>query len=219
MNTTNDENATPLDRATSARLSRLGAMPVDTSRVVARLRAKIPATRSKASWFRPLRAVAASFVVLATIGAIILSTSSRAVLASPEQLARVHTEMVAGHSSAPVDSVEHARQAIAVAWPKAPTLPDVPDDCVMACGMKSLNKKNTACVLLRNGDIPITMMVADAKDVTMADSPSVVSGGVNYHVNSCGPINMVMAERDGRWLCLIGSISRDRLVEMHSKLR
>ncbi|MDQ3440874.1 MAG: hypothetical protein M3478_11045, partial [Planctomycetota bacterium] len=72
MNMMNDENQTPLDRATSARLSRLGAMPVDTARVAARLRAQLPPARPQSSpqssWFRPLRAIAASFVVLTLIG-------------------------------------------------------------------------------------------------------------------------------------------------------
>jgi hypothetical protein len=225
MNMTNDDdqNVTRVDRAMSARLSRLSGMPVDTSRVAARLRAELPplpssSQRQTFSWLRPLRAVAASFVVLALIGAILIGTASRPVLASAEQLAQVHNEMVAGHSSSRVDSMDAARRAIAAEWPDAPAMPDVPKEHVMACCMKPVNDRKTACVLLKQDDVPVTMMVADADDVRMPESPTVVYGGVPYHVSASGATNMVMTKRDGRWVCLMGSVSRNGLIEMASKL-
>lgn len=218
MNMMNNENETPLDQATSARLSRLTAMPVDTSRVAARLRAELSPQRSTASWFRPVRAVAASFIVLAMIGAIVLTTTSRAVLASPQQLARVHEEMVAGHATAQVNSIDAAQRTIAADWPQAPALPEVPPEHVMACCMKPINNKKTACVLLKSGDVPVTMMVANAKDVRMPKSRKVVSDGGTYHVEASGAINMVMTEQDGRWLCLMGALPETRLIQLAAKL-
>ncbi|MDQ3439450.1 MAG: hypothetical protein M3478_03775, partial [Planctomycetota bacterium] len=139
------------------------------------------------------------------------------VLASPEQLARVHAEMVAGDSTTRVESVDAAQRTIAAEWPQVPALPDVPEEHVMACCMKPIKNKKTACVLLNSGDVPVTMMVADGKDVRMPKSRTLVSGGVTYHVSAAGSINMLMTERDGRWMCLMGALPETELIQLASK--
>ena len=44
-------------------------------------------------------------------------------------------------------------------------------------------------------------------------------GGVTYHVESAGHLNMVMSERADRWICLIGQVPVDRLMNIADQLR
>ena len=49
-------------------------------------------------------------------------------------------------------------------------------------------------------------------------SDIVTRAGVAYHVQSSGPLNMVMTERNGRWVCLIGRLPAGRLMDLASGL-
>src|SRR5258708_4103456 len=99
MNEENHESTSELEQAISARLSRLRALPVDTSRLDKCLRAKLPEPRPQ--WrvlrLRSVRAIAASFVLFSGIvGAILLTASSGRALASSAQMAQMHEDIVAG---------------------------------------------------------------------------------------------------------------------------
>jgi hypothetical protein len=53
----------------------------------------------------------------------------------------------------------------------------------------------------------------------LPSSPTRTRGGVTYHVQSSGRLNMVMTEWDDRWVCLIGEIPADRLMDIAEQLR
>src|SRR5258706_14241624 len=101
-----DDIQDPLDRAIAARLAKLRAMPVDTSRLEAAIRAKIPKAPAatveaqrprRIRWFSPLRALAASFVLLCSVVAIVLLTSSSGpAMASASEMAQMHRDIVDG---------------------------------------------------------------------------------------------------------------------------
>ena len=88
----------------------------------------------------------------------------------------------------------------------------------MACCMKSVKNKKVACVLLKNGGIPVTLTVANAADMRLPTSPTIQRGGITYHVQTEGALKMVMTERNDRWICLIGELSADKLIELATKL-
>ena len=210
-----------LDRATANRLAKLRDMPVDTSRIERMLRSQIPQPRPRRiAWLRPMSAVAASFAALAILAALLLSSSAGPVLASPAQMAKMHEDLVAGRTPVmQVSSIDAANKALSAQWPQSPQLPDVPQDHVMACCMKSVRNKNVACVLLKSEGAPITMTVASASDMRLPTSPTVTKGGVTYHVQSFNALNMVMTERHGRWVCLIGEMPSERLMEVAAQLQ
>src|SRR5215217_419277 len=101
-----------LDRAVERRLARLRTMPVDTSRLEKAILSQIPRPqaeqpaeqqqqqrqRMRIGWLaalRPLRAVAASFLLLsAVVAAVLLFSSGGQVLASPSQMAQMHEDLV-----------------------------------------------------------------------------------------------------------------------------
>ena len=211
-------------RAVSDRLSKLRSMPVDTGRLENALRAQIPvpARRGRYAWqsMRALRAVAASLLLVGSLTAVLLFTTwSRPALASPAQMAKMHEELVSGRvPSVQVDSIEAANSALSSQHPDCPQAPQVPAGHVMACCMKSVKDKKVACVLLKREGVPVTMVVANSADMRSPKSPEVMRNGVSYRVESVGSLSMVMTERHGRWVCLIGEIPADGLMDLASKL-
>ena len=221
-----------LEESTARRLARLGTMPVDASRLEAAVRAQVPEPQSRRderqqrlrrrmlpAWLKPMRAAAAAVILLAVGVAALLSTSGGPAMASTVQMAKMHEDLVAGRiPSVAVDSIGEANRVLAAKSPDCPEVPDVPQEHVMACCLKNVREKKVACVLLRSEGVPVTMVVANAGDMRSPKSSTVRHGGVTYHVQSSGPLNMVMTERHGRWVCMIGQIPSDRLMDLASEL-
>jgi hypothetical protein len=224
-----------LDRAVERRLARLRTMPVDSSRLEKAILSQIPRPqleepaeqqqrqRMRIGWLtglRPLRAVAASFLLLsAVVAAVLLFSSGGQALASPSQMAQMHEDLVSGRTPVmQVTSIEEANNVLSGQWPGGPSVPDAPQSHVMACCMKSIKDKKVACVLLRSEGEPVTMTVANAADMRLPKSDTVTHAGVTYHVQSSGSLNMVMTERNGRWVCLIGRLPAERLMNLASRL-
>jgi hypothetical protein len=220
-----DSDNERLDRATADRLGKLRAMPVDTTGLDRFIRAAIPAPsvgRAVLStrWFRPIRAVAASFLVIAVIAGILLSMSSQPVEASVADMAKFHNELVAGRVPVTrVDSIQDANKVLAAQWAESPKMPNMPEDHVMACCMRSVKNRKMACALLRGDGEPVSMTVANASDMKTPTSPVITHNGIDYHVQSVGTLNMVMTQRNGRWVCLIAKLPKDRLMDLAASLQ
>ncbi len=208
------------DLAVAERLGRLRTMPVDTTRLERLLEGKIPPAPARSGamrfgWLRPLQAIAASLLVMALIGALIWTTAGEPVLASAAEMARIHREMLNDPSDVfKVDSMRQASEVLSGKWPRNPGLPRSFDSHVMACCMHSIKDRKMACVLFRNDGRPVTLSVAKSSDLRSPQSPTVIRGGEAYHVESSGELNMVSTQRDGRWICLIGELPVDRLIEI-----
>lgn len=223
------------DEATARRLRRLDGLPVDTTRLEKSVGWQIPARGrlgqwSWRGWSRSLRAAAASLLVgMVLAGVLLLSTLSGPVQASAMQMAKVHEDLVSGKVPVTqVDSIEAAGRALSSQWPQAPDLPDlpqapqtpdVPREHVMACCMKSVKNKQMACVLLKKEGVPITMAVANAADVTGTHGTKVQRAGMICYVQAVGNLNMVMTQRQGRWVCLMGQVSDEQLIDLAAHLQ
>jgi hypothetical protein len=213
-------------RAVAGRLSKLRTIPVDTSGLEKALRAQLPpqpeTVASRRIWrIGTLRAIAASLIIVSSIVVgVVLITSSRSVQAEAVQMAQVHEEMVSGKIDVMhVDSIESANRMLSSANPDAPALPQVPDSHVMACCMKSVGNKRMACVLLKDSNVPVTLAVAKAEEMHLHPMPMVLHNGVSYRVQHVGSLSMVMTERDGKWLCLIGELPNERLMDLASQVK
>ena len=214
-----------MEQAVAARLAKLRTLPVDTSRLDKAMAAQIPPPpsppRRRILSLRPLRAIAASLLLLCGIAiAILLSTSNRPADAEAAQMAQVHEDMVSGRIPVmQVASIDAANRMLNSQSPGAPSLPNIPDSHVMACCMKSVHNKKMACVLLKDSDVPVTLAVASAADMKLHPAPIETRNGVGYRVEQVGALNMVMTERDGKWLCLIGRLPAERLMDVASQVR
>ena len=66
---------------------------------------------------------------------------------------------------------------------------------------------------------PITMTVARSQDVETPSCEAVNRNGTMYHVQAKDGVNMVMTERDGRWVCLMSELPQDQLIDLAARLR
>lgn len=227
MSEINPEHDAAWNEAVSARLRQLRSLPVDTSSLERAVTLELePAreTKDRRWWsgvLRPARAVAASLVLVAfVVAAVMLTASSGAVYAQPAQMAAMHRDLVSGQSPMmKADSVEAANRIITAEWAQSPELPNMPEKHVMACCLRRMNNKKIACVLLNDGGIPVSMMVADGSDVKNSRSSTFTKDGVPYQVESSDELNMVMTKRDGRWVCLVGDRPIERLIELSKSLK
>lgn len=215
-----NDKLTPLDQATSARLARLSTMPVETASLEARLRAQLPfpaRARPRILRWKGLAALAATLTVAAAILVVLLTSSSGPVMASTADMVRFHEDLVSGKTPVvKVDSIDQAAKALSDQWDGRLSLPNVPSDHVMACCMKSVNNKRVACVLLSSNGTPVTLVVADAREVK---APAAGSQSSGWYVHRANNLNMLMANREGRMICLIADLPREELISLASHLR
>jgi hypothetical protein len=214
-----------LDRAMADRLAKLGAMPVDTSRLAKRVEAQVPRRNEPQRslrlhrWMRPVRAVAASLLILGLIAGIIISSSSGPAMASTRDLLRVHQEVIAGTNHAvAVQSIASANSALARQWPGAPPLPQVSGKdgmscCVMSCCVHQIGHQKIACAAMTIDGAPVSMTVADAHKIKMPRGKTIERDGASYVVDADQGVNMVMTERNGRWACLMGQVTVEKLLD------
>jgi hypothetical protein len=157
--------------------------------------------------------VAASLLLVCAIAFSMLQ--GREAQASSLQMAQMHQDIVAGRiPTMHASSIDEANQAIAAMAGNFPRLPEAPAAQTMACCMRSVGKKKVACVLLDSGHTPVTMAVASSADVESPGTPVTVRGGVSYHVQTVGDLNMVMTERDSRWICFVGAMPVEKLMDL-----
>jgi hypothetical protein len=220
MDTNNSDDISDLDRATADRLAKLRSMPVDLGGLKTGIDAQLRRAGAdlavgRFGWIRSLRTMAAGVLLLALVGAAFLMLSGGPVEASTLQMAQMHEDIVAGRTpTMRVDSIDAANRMLA----NGVRVPNVPSEHVMACCMKSVKDKQIACVVLDNAGDPITLTVANARDVKPPTCPAVMCNGIECHVMRANGLNMVMTQRDGRWACLIGRASSTRLMDIASKL-
>jgi hypothetical protein len=229
--------AEALDRATAARLARLRTLPVEMSKLQAAVSSQIPRPSMEREqigqgdeirwhWTRRMRAAAASVAIL--IGLTIAFVAwqgvggGRAALASPPHMAALHARLVAGEIPVTeVASIEAADEVLASQSAQSPRVPDLPQQHVMACCLNQVDDRVVACLLLKQGDKPVSMMVADAK--AMRSPPgggeTIDRDGVRYRVHTCGTITMVMSARHDRWVCVMGELPAADLVDLASTLK
>ena len=211
-----------LERATRARLAKLASLPVDTTKAAACLRALVdqecgPVVHQhrRRLWVWPAwTGVAAAILIAATLLVVLLGGNS-AVYAAPAEMVRLHHDLVAGRVPViPVTNVDEARQAIESRWPDAPSLPPLPGDNIHACCLSGIKSRQVACILLRQGDTPVTVIVARAEDLRSAKGPTTIHGGRAYTMMSRDGLNMVMTRHEDRWVCLMGEAPQDKLIEL-----
>lgn len=214
------------DDAIAKRLARLRQRPLHMRGLQRRARQAIAERAERRPlmpfrrWIGPLNAMAASLLLAGIVVAVVLMMRGSAVLASPVELSRIHQANISGEASAGVAaSFESAEQYLARQWEQCPRLPDTPFISVTSCHVHRLAGKRIACVAGIVDGRPVTLAAAHATDMRLPRAPSVSRNGVEYRVQSSGGVNIVIAHRDGLWLCLMGELPVERLVEVAASLR
>jgi hypothetical protein len=214
---TPDEQNDPAQGILARRLARLGTNPIDTRSLDELMRKRLPpapgAAVRRPRWWAAVTAVAASILLVVAISLPLVQ--GREARASSLQMAQMHQDIISGKiPTMRAASIDDANQAIAAMAGNFPRLPEPPAAHTMACCMRNVGNKKVACVLLETGNTPVTMAVANAADVESPQSPVTVRAGVSYHVQAAGDLNMVMTERGGRWICFIGALPAEKLMDL-----
>jgi hypothetical protein len=167
-----------------------------------------------------LRAVAASLVVGVLLAAIVLMISSSPALATPQRMAAIYNSAVDGKNHpTTVATANEAREVLRRKWPDAPVVPEVQDLQLMHCCVHEIGRKQMACVTFLVEEQPVTLAFASARDVRSPHGETKVIDGESFVVGSADGVNMVMSERGGTWMCLMGRLSVERLSEVARTIR
>lgn len=231
MTSSTNSNPTPeqLDELTRARLAKLAAMPVDTSRLDAMLRRELPARKAPGQtmparrWMtgamRPLRIAAAGIAAVGVATIVFLMVLSQPVNASAGAMQNLHRSIIRGDDgSVQVASLEEAGRVLQASWPGGPDMPapamEMPEGNVMHCCVHEVGRKKMACVAMTIDGVPVSVAVAEARDVKMPRLTAVQRGGAEYLTQTEGSFSMVMTQRQGRWLCVMGELPVERLLDV-----
>lgn len=188
------EPESPLDRAVSARLRKLAAMPVDSRSLEAAIERAIPRPRRGrpvSLYLRPIHALAASLVLGILIFGAVIGLTPRPVLASPQVLETIYHDgaMAMTEGSAPMD-----------------------------CCIQRVKGKTVTCMTLDSNGVRVSMAVADAKDFKVpSEAKRKDVNGVTYYVQSSPKINMVMTVKGETWMCLMGPVPENDLFKLMVK--
>jgi len=194
-----------LDQATLARLAKLRSTPVDMSRLQQFVAREIPRRRTRL-FLRPAIALAASIVLMVAGTLAFFAFSSKPAMASPMEMAQLYNDVVSGKGGGMVvHSVAEANRMLAS---KDQSMPNMPDDLVMSCCMSKVHNKQVACLVLKDQANPIIVTVAKAADMDMTDCQQSANG-----------VNMVMAQRGGKSICVMGKVPIARLIEVAGQIK
>jgi len=194
-----------LDLATSARLAKLRSTPVDMSRLQQFVAREIPRRRTRLM-LRPVLALAASIVLMIGGTLAFFAFSSRPAMASPVEMAQLYNDVVSGKASnMAVHSVDEANRMLAS---NDQAMPNMPAEQVMACCMSKVHNKRVACLVLNDQANPIIVTVTKAADMDMPDCQRSANG-----------VNMIMSQRGGKAICVMGKVPVERLRQVAAEIK
>ncbi len=214
----NREPMSPMRR----RLSNLKATPVEMNSLRRAIESEIARPGHQPSLlrlFRPIQAVAASFLLMAVVVALVLAYSSGPALASPERMAVVYHEMLAGHHSHAVSSLSEAEQVLRKQWADLPSVPVMPTDTAVSCCVHEMAGRRMACVAVNVDGVVVSIATAPAGDFSVPKGQTRTIGGHEYLVESANGVNMVMTKRSGTWVCVMSTLDSEALISFVEKLK
>ncbi len=215
-----------LDRATSARLSKLAGRSVDTrsleewaeQTLQGRVMGEVARPVFWKLWWRPTSA-AAAILILAVTGWLVLSNSATSALAAPTELARIHFDVANGlapHLRA--STVEEANRLLAAQANGALEVPELPGN-IKSCCLHQHAATTLTCVLIERDGALMTVAIADGAALRTPEGQPISRGEREFTAHTVNGINMVMAHEGNRWLCVMGEAAMDVLVEVAKGIR
>lgn len=215
-----------LDEAMRARLSRLASVPVDTSKLKLRLSAAMAEDApAQSQWrlsqvWRPVSAVAAAILIVVMVGFILMSLGNSPAMAAPNDMARLYSE--ANHSGSmltPITSIDQANRLLAGQWSDLPQLPAPEAGQLHACCIHDFMDRKVACLILQDGQTPLTLVVGHAREFRPAEGRVVERNGRKFTLHDVNGLRMAMTQQGGTFICLMGDTSEDRLLDLASSLK
>jgi hypothetical protein len=217
-----------LDRATSGRLAKLASRPVDTSELERRLEQALgndiaqepvkTALRLQA-WWRPITAAAAAILIVVTIGWLALDGGASPAMAAPAELAQIHFDVAKGLSPhLEVTSVEEANQLLAKQSNGMVPVPELPG-AIRSCCLHQHASTTLTCALIDLDGQLITVALADGAKLHSPPGKTITRDGRMFIAHTANGINMVMTTEGNRWLCVMGEVTSEQLVDVAINIR
>lgn len=215
-----------LDREVRSRLARLASIPVDTSRLQRQLQSALSPDllqTQRRRWSHPWRsltAAAAAILIVATTAIILVNAGNSPAMASPSDLARLHAQTLLQESMATtVTSLEQANRVLAGQWSDLPQIPAPESAKLHSCCIHDFMDSKIACIILRDGQTPLTMVVGHARQFRPAKGNVVQRGGRSFTLHQVNGLRMAMTQQGGRFVCLMGEVSEERLLSIAENLK
>lgn len=215
-----------LEQATSARLSKLSARPVDMTRLqreMDRVTTESGHTAAPAQalrhWWRPITTIAAALLLAAGIGWLLLDGGATPVMAAPTELAQIHYDVT--HELSPhlkVSSVEEANRLLADQAAGVVAMPQLPGE-MKSCCLHQHAGVTLSCALIEDEGQLITVALADGAKMHCPDGATLERDGRRFIAHTANGINMVMANENGKWLCVMGDVPTDKLLNVAAGIR
>jgi hypothetical protein len=227
-----DNSLSNLDKATAHRLSGLSSLPVDIATAQSRLDLALgrPASVPTWHWWRPLGSIAAVVLIAVSIGWLLSQSGSPAV-AAPLDVVQLHRAMVSGEAMMmAANSIEQANQQIAQQQADAPRLPGVlgatsgdphpgAGAAIQSCCFHNVQGVLVAAVLMEYEGQAVTLVIADGKDFVSPMGRVIQRGERRLIGHQANGLEMVMANQDDAWLCVMGPLSQDKLADLAARIK
>lgn len=223
-----DEPFDQLEHATSQRLARLAARPVDTMHLQRRLDKVLAAEAGSATsngstawqrWWRPISSAAAAILIGLTLGWFALESGTSPAMAAPTELAKIHFEVANGLAPhLEVSSVAEANQLLADQINGVVAVPQLPGT-MKSCCLHAHAGTMLTCALIEQDGRLITVAMADGAKLHSPKGQTLTRGGRTFFAHTTNGINMVMAHEGDRWLCVMGELDFDELADVAAQIK
>ncbi|MEM6259836.1 MAG: hypothetical protein AAGI37_16290 [Planctomycetota bacterium] len=222
-----------LDEATATRLAKLGQRAPDVCRFEQRLAEALKAQAEEvpneldkaqpyriAHWLRPVAGIAAAIAIVLTLF-VVTGTNPPTASASVVELSQLHADMVSGRVAlTPAGSVAEVNASIASQLINGTALPsDLAGTRVQSCCLTDVQGDLVALAMLRDGDTLATLVVAEAPNFAHQMGIVIEIDGKTYFGHELNGINMMMANQEDRWLCVMGHTTFEDLAQIAADVR
>ncbi len=219
-------NREQLDQLTTRRLRRLASLPMDTTGLEAKLQAQLgmtsmrPTRQARRGWRWRALAVAASLVLALTVGLGLLARSGEPANAATLELSEIHAQLIAGGAAVqPARSVEEANAWIQSQSNGAPLLAVPPGASVRSCCLRHVRGRVVASVLLETQGQLVTLVVARGQGFAMPMGEQLEVDGKALFAHQMHGLQMVMAQREDHWLCVMGDTEVKILAQVAARVQ
>lgn len=232
-----EPNKTKVESAVANRLAAFGQREVDTSRLEERIRAALdeeiadPSISGKQmdhdaspiarlTWLRPVMGLAAMIAVAAALLFAFNFNPPNATAAAVE-LSELHEDIASGQLNLkPYATIEDANRGIIDQVANTQVLPDELENArVQSCCLTDVQGELAALALLQIKDTPVTLVVARAANFgAHGEGHQFEIDGRMFHGHEKSGIPMMMANREDRWLCVMGHLDYQQLAEIAAKI-
>jgi hypothetical protein len=139
-------------------------------------------------------------------------------MAAPAALAQIHFDVAKGLAPhLEVSSVDEANQLLADQSNGVVPIPELPGT-LKSCCLHPLAGTTLTCALIERDGQLITVAIADGATIRSPHGKTITRGDRQFIAHTANGINMVMAFKGDRWLCVMGDTSTEQLLDVAARI-